>query len=175
MLTPVTRNNSTSEICLTHMRITADKHRMFHEFKIITAGQFLHLCDQTNSNNMGPILNGYCVMGAFQFLLTHSSEPHVCTCRGIIQYVTMNRWKWIPGLSPNFHTWYSQLSSNVSCNREWDFWKPVLSIAECKFKAVSFMKLNLIINLSDNVFIVLLHICSVIITFYSKFKAVKTQ
>jgi hypothetical protein len=50
----------------------------------------------------------------------------------------------------------------MGCKREQDFWKPVLIIAECKFKAVSFVKLNLIVNLSANVFIILVHTFSVI-------------
>jgi hypothetical protein len=31
----------------------------------------------------------------------------------------------------------------MGCDRGWEFWKPALSIAVCKLKAVPFMKLNL--------------------------------
>jgi len=63
---PVTGNNSTSKLYLTHMRITADKYRMFLELQIIIVGHDYYVFVIKHVPiNMGPILNGYCAMGAF--------------------------------------------------------------------------------------------------------------
>lgn len=112
----------------------------------ITVDDFLDLCDQKcscqNVSNSQQLLWYECVL-----ILVNALQRTVRTTRAVVLHVT---WLWtaegqctqIPDFSLNFHTCYSHLRSITGCNKGLDFWYPATSTGHCKFKAVSFTKVN---------------------------------
>ena len=87
--------------------------------------------------NMGPILDGYGVMGIYLFPYTLSFEPRLTETAGGRRTQLGSLSFALQALCVSHDSRSSQPSGSLFCGRRWHFRKPALSTDQFKLKVIS--------------------------------------